>query len=593
MKQTSTQRVRVSLRLCLGLFLTTLSLMFSKTSSAHNVLYYTPPCFVQSTTTTTFTVPVFVANAGSGSYFHWQYKLAGATSWTYFPTNSSVLTVGTAKFTVTNASYVLNSNANGGSGALLAPPLTFTNTTAFTTQLDGMQLRVLMTDGQDPATHPYPTIAVYGAAEYSNGFEAKYVTLQSIPSISTPCSVVCPSNALTTDRLSTNPALETFYGGFEVPGTGNFVAANGSTGATIAATALTQWTTGTTTSSLANKYRIINNADSIVDDFADFAPHSGRQMMVVMRNSVPTSLVWQRTIVTNGSQHYSGVLNISAYFARVDNVSSTIPAVTIEIKGATSPTGTLNSTVLASSNATISGAVGTWQRVTLSFTIPANTNYQKLQFAIRSTNTNTGTNAVSFAIDDICLSEPAAGTLPIVLTPLKGTYANGVSNLTWSTLQESNSSRFDIERSSDGINFTVIGNTAAKGVSDKQTNYAFNDIKVNPGTNYYRLKLVDKDGLFQYSNIVALNVNLKGTNVTGIYPNPFTDRVNIAVSSDVNAQASISLFDNTGKLLARQMSTINKGANNVVLQNLDNLAKGFYLIKVQVGEVVTTQKLIK
>jgi len=355
----------------------------------------------------------------------------------------------------------------------------------------------------------------------------------------------------------------------------------------LAATDLAQWTG---INSLSNKYRVINNPDSMSSGFADFGPHSGEQMMVVSSSTVATALVWQRTIVTTTSTHFQGVMTVSAWFAKVNALTS--PAIAIEIKGATSPTGSLGATVLSTSTATVSGTAGTWQKISLSFTIPTGTNYQKLQIAIRSTNAS-GITPLSFAVDDICMAEPAAGTLPIILTALKGSYANGVSSLTWSTLQESNSSHFDIERSSDGVNFTAIGKTDAKGVSDKQTNYAFNDIRVNPGTNYYRLKLVDKDGLYQYSNVVALSVSIKGTNVTGIYPNPFTDKVNIAVSSEVNTQASISLFDNAGKLLAKQVSTINKGANNVVLQNLDNLARGFYIIKVQVGDVVTTQKLIK
>src|SRR5882757_5714036 len=112
MKQTSTQRVRASLRLCLGLFLTTFSLMFSKTSTAHNIIYFTPPCFLQRAAhSTTFTVPVFVANAGSGSYFHWQYKPAGATTWTYFSGNNSTITVGGKTFSVSNASFALVGNA--------------------------------------------------------------------------------------------------------------------------------------------------------------------------------------------------------------------------------------------------------------------------------------------------------------------------------------------------------------------------------------------------------------------------------------------------------------------------------------------------
>ncbi len=187
----------------------------------------------------------------------------------------------------------------------------------------------------------------------------------------------------------------------------------------------------------------------------------------------------------------------------------------------------------------------------------------------------------------------AMGTLPVVLTPLKGYYAKGVSHLYWKSLQESNSSHFEIERSNDGINFVMVGKVAAQSISDKEVNYSFDDFKSNAGLNYYRLKLLDKDGKFQYSNIELLNVNIEGINVTTIYPAPFDDKVNVVISSETTVQGSINLFDNTGKLLISQQSGLNKGVTNLTINNLDQLAKGIYILKVQAGEVVVVKKIIK
>ncbi len=188
---------------------------------------------------------------------------------------------------------------------------------------------------------------------------------------------------------------------------------------------------------------------------------------------------------------------------------------------------------------------------------------------------------------------PAMGTLPVVLTPLKGYYSRGVSHLSWSSLQESNSSHFEIERSNDGVNYFMVGKVTAKSSSDKEVDYIFDDIRAVAGINYYRLKLLDKDGRFQYSNIAALNVNIKGIYVTGIYPAPFNDKVNVTVSSEVNTQADINLFDNTGKLLITQQTVLTKGVTNITVDKLSGLSKGFYIIKVQVGETIIAKKLIK
>ena len=185
------------------------------------------------------------------------------------------------------------------------------------------------------------------------------------------------------------------------------------------------------------------------------------------------------------------------------------------------------------------------------------------------------------------------GTLPVVLTPLKGNYANGVIHLCWKSLQESNSSHFEIERSDDGTNFTRIGKVIAKGMSDKEVDYTYNDITLVGGVNYYRLKLMDKDGEFQYSNISAIQVKVKGIEVKGIYPGPFTDKLNITVSSEQITHAFISITDNTGKQVISRQPVLNKGLNNLVIENLSNLPKGFYLIKIRAGEMTVTKKIIK
>lgn len=186
-----------------------------------------------------------------------------------------------------------------------------------------------------------------------------------------------------------------------------------------------------------------------------------------------------------------------------------------------------------------------------------------------------------------------AGALPVVLTPLQGYYSKGVSHLHWKSLQESNSSHFEIQRSNDGVNFVMVGKVIAASSSDKEVNYSYDDIRANAGLNYYRLKLLDKDGKFQYSNIELLSVNIEGINITAIYPGPFIDKVNVVVSSDTRATSKVDLFDNTGKLLISQQSVLNKGITNLSIDNLDRLSAGMYIIKVQAGDMVVTKRIIK
>ncbi len=587
MKQSSTQRVRVPFKMCLVLSLTIFSMMFSMTSSAHNVRYFNPPCFAQGSN---ITVPVWIANSSATSRYHWQYRVPGG-AWTWLSNGNN--TINGRIFSVANANITstisVHSNATG---ALLNPTLAINNvgtptnpTASYTTQLDNIEVRVIMTDGLDPQTNPYPGTPAWGGEEFANPFEAKYIRLISRPNVSTPCYSNCSGNVLVINPANTNPPIEEYFGGFEIgvgTGTENFSTPGVNGVTTKAATDLTQWTTGAFTS----RYRVINNPDSVNSGLNAIAPHSGRFMMIANVNSNATR-IWQRTITTTGTNVYNGQVTFKAWFSKIN--AGTNPCMTMEVKGATTQAGAVAAITGGSTSTTITGTSGNWVQISVTVTLPLST-LKKLEFSIHSCS---GASAVNVAVDDICLIEPAAGPLPVVLTGLKGAYSNGVAKLTWGTEQESNSSHFEIERSNDGNNFTMLGKVAAAGNSSKAVAYNFNDVKVNAGTNYYRLRMVDKDGRFEYSNIVALNVNIKGFFVTSIYPSPFADKVSVSISSENAATGTVRLMDNTGKVLARQNSQIRKGITTISLDNLGSLAKGFYIIEVQSGETVVTQKLMK
>ncbi len=581
MKNNFTTRKRVFVKIYSVLFLTGLLLGSAEKTSAHKVEKYTVSCFLQGETVTIHTK---VTSTGYNSYSHWQYRLTPGGPWVYLANGNN--TINGHTFNVTGASgptFIVDSIDNLVIENVGSP--------AYTTQLDNVEFRVLMTDfGLDPETNPWPTIPVYGAEEYGDK-DAKYIRIRTRPA-GENCFSACTNNMLVLNPALVPPPQEDYFGGFEVPGAGtNNFSSPGTNGVTAKAyTDLTQWTTGTLGAN--PRYRIISNPDSMNTDFSAFAPHTGMNMMVVNANNSCTNRVWYRTIaVTNTSQFYQGSIIFRGWFAKISSDEAD-PAVMLEVRGGTTVTATTAAYFsLGNVTQTITGTPGTWVQLSVVINIPVNT-YKKLEISIKTPNA-CGGNAAYVAIDDLCLLEPVSGLLPIVMTPLKAAYMNGVSHLTWSSLQEQNTSYFEIQKSYDGVNFDHLSDLPAKGSSDVVVNYSFDDIKANAGINYYRLKLMDRDGQYQYSNIAAVNVNIKGIHVTGIYPAPFTDRINVTVSSEAKTQATLSLFDNAGKLLGTQQHMVNKGINNLVMLDLDKLAKGFYTIRIQVGDEVTVKKLIK
>ena len=575
MKQISTQG-KMYFKTLLFSILTVFTMMFSKTTSAHTVQYYSIPCFTQGGTVT---VGVAVTAAMVNSYYHWQYRAAPGATWTWISNGNN--NINGHLFNVTGASQV--------SGILnYTPNLVISNvgSPAYTTELDNVELRVIMTDGLDPQTNPYPGTAAWGGEEFANNFQAKYVRLLAKAGAEN-CYSSCTGNALVVNQALVTPPMADYFGGFEVgsgSGTDNF-STPGTYGATSKASSdITQWTGGAL--GTLPRYRVINNADSVNSAFTAFAPHTGNQMLVVSRNNSASNRIWYRTLaVSNAASFYNGQITFKAWFAKVD---ATDACMVLEVNGATTLAGTAASFAGNSVTQTVSGTAGTWVQLTLTVTLPTNT-YKKLEFSIRNCNST----VASIAIDDICLMEPLAGALPIVLTPLKSVYANGVTNLTWATEQESNSNYFEIERSADGNNFTAIGKVFSNGFSSKLIAYKFDDIKANAGINYYRLRVVDKDGRYEFSNIVLVNISIKGLFVTAVYPSPFADKVNVSISSENASEALVRLHDITGRILAQQNVKINKGLTSITIDDLGNLAKGMYIVEINCNGTKYSERLIK
>lgn len=559
-----------------AVIITVILMLAVKKATAHTVVYYNPPCFTQGSTVT---VGVKVIIAAAGSYYHWQYRATAGGSWTWLANGNN--TINGRTFNITNASLVSNVND-------YTPDLVISNVgvPAYTTELNNVELRVIMTNGLDPQYNPYPGTSAWGAEEFALPGQAKYIRLIAKPATEN-CYSNCTGNILVNDPASVSPAQGDYYGGFEM-GTGstdlNF-STPGTYGATSkAATDITKWTSGSVGTS--PRYRVMSNADSMNTTFAAFAPHSGNQMLVVSRNNSSTNRLWYRTIaVANASNFYSGQVTLKAWCAKVD---ATNACMVLEVKGATTQSGAVASFGGNSTTTTLNGNAGEWVQITLNVNLPAGT-YKKLEFSIR----NCGSSTTSVAIDDICLVEPLAALLPVSMKPLQASYNDGVSNISWVTESEINSNYFEVEKSSNAVDFTTIGKVYANGYSSRTLTYQFNDVKAAAGINYYRLRIVDKDGSFTYSNIVAVNVTVKGFFVTGVYPSPFTDKVNVSIASESAGKAYIRLSDVTGRQIAVQTAVIAKGVTNITLNNLGSLNTGMYLVEVNFNGNRYTQKITK
>jgi hypothetical protein len=187
--------------------------------------------------------------------------------------------------------------------------------------------------------------------------------------------------------------------------------------------------------------------------------------------------------------------------------------------------------------------------------------------------------------------------LPVRLDNFSASYTNSSNVLvSWTVSNEMNANHYEVERSEDGINFSDIGNVNAGLSSNTEHDYSFNDYlaSIHSSLVYYRLKMVDNSGNFTYSKIIPLRLDqAQSATKISIYPNPATDFAVLKLYSGKQDVAIVKLMDNAGKEIMKKSYAINVGSNNLLIDRLNSLPKGLYIIEVISGNTFSNEKLIK
>ncbi|HEV8283037.1 MAG TPA: T9SS type A sorting domain-containing protein [Chitinophagaceae bacterium] len=166
--------------------------------------------------------------------------------------------------------------------------------------------------------------------------------------------------------------------------------------------------------------------------------------------------------------------------------------------------------------------------------------------------------------------------LPLLFTLFNTNCDGNKVMITWKTAQEQNSSHFDIERNTDGVHWTVIGNLPASGNSADERSYLF--IDGNPVQNSnYRIAEHDLDGRIQYTSIIRSSCNI--TDRLSLWPNPLHDMIFVNIVTGNESQAIIKIFDSKGALVKMQKSTVLPGSNQLRIDTR-SLANGVYSLHV-------------
>ncbi|MFK7937155.1 MAG: lectin-like protein [Saprospiraceae bacterium] len=182
--------------------------------------------------------------------------------------------------------------------------------------------------------------------------------------------------------------------------------------------------------------------------------------------------------------------------------------------------------------------------------------------------------------------------LPVELITFTATNIGSTIVLEWQTTSETVNRKFIIEHSQSTDNFVQLGSVEAREKNAEQEAYSFIFSNPQAGINYFRLKQMDEDGQFDYSQVISVDVTEKYAHIGAFYPNPSRSGwVSIDYYAENSTQLKINVFDSVGRLVATQDQLITDGDNQLVL-NLSQLEAGIYRIELESLKGINRTSLI-
>ena len=177
------------------------------------------------------------------------------------------------------------------------------------------------------------------------------------------------------------------------------------------------------------------------------------------------------------------------------------------------------------------------------------------------------------------------GLLPVTITDFTAQKNNESVLLKWYATYETNFKQYEIERSTDGIVFSKIGEVLGRNLAD----YTFTDNNL-PVTNtvFYRLKMIDIDGKFSYSKTIAIRLNDNFSNAQ-VYPNPTKDKLVVKLQQALTENSQLIIADISGRMLLQQQ--IADGQKNIDL-DVSKFPSGRYFIKISNHNELINQSFV-
>ena len=217
------------------------------------------------------------------------------------------------------------------------------------------------------------------------------------------------------------------------------------------------------------------------------------------------------------------------------------------------------------------------------------------RLSISFSGSNGGGNA-RISIDDLYESEAVYGCLlnaplAVKLINFQGSKKDDKISLQWTIASNETVDRFEIERSLNGRDFMTAALVMTNDNAGDQS-YAYHET-VNSGAVYYRLKMIDKNQVAEYSKTLAFRAASNTSGGIRIINNPVNDKLTFSFSSSVSQAITIKVYDASGRMQMLEKQTVYEGSNVLSLSLDKDIKSGLYVMEVTDGATSQSAKFVK
>jgi hypothetical protein len=174
------------------------------------------------------------------------------------------------------------------------------------------------------------------------------------------------------------------------------------------------------------------------------------------------------------------------------------------------------------------------------------------------------------------------GLLPVELINFTVSHSKNFVKLNWNTASEINNDHFEIEHSIDGMHYKFIGEVDGNGNTSEMTHYKYIDTNPVMGINYYRLKQIDFDGAYEYSQIRSAEFD-SGAILNHMRPNPVENEGNISIWADKTQSTNLVILNSLGQVVLTKNVQLDEGENEVRVPTTSLPAGAYFFQLIQIN----------